>query len=281
MKPYYLLAALGLALVFAPACKKSETTEPNNTNTADSLTPPAGMVQLASGYLPGARAKVYLYAKHALNTGYQTIYAAVADSASGKQITDGHLTMHAEMDMVTMKHSCPSEINEELNATTKLWSSNFVFTMPTSMMGKWSLNIQFHNHTNDLSGNADFAITIADASPKRLFIGTMAADDSSKVFVSFALPETGKIGMNDAMFTIHRKGLNDSFPAITDYTVEMIPTMPDMGHGSPGNINPVHTGNGHYEGKLNFTMTGLWRIQLKLYKNGTMLTDQIFYDLTF
>jgi hypothetical protein len=53
-----------------------------------------------------------------------------------------------------------------------------------------------------------------------------------------------------------------------------------MGHGSPNNVNPVHDAYGHYKGKLNFTMTGLWRIQLKLYKGGKLLTDQIFFDIT-
>jgi hypothetical protein len=55
--------------------------------------------------------------------------------------------------------------------------------------------------------------------------------------------------------------------------------MPSMGHGSPNNINPLHIKNGHYKGKVNFTMTGDWRINLVLNKDGK--TSSTFFDLLF
>jgi len=55
--------------------------------------------------------------------------------------------------------------------------------------------------------------------------------------------------------------------------------MPSMGHGSPNNVNPVLTKNGHYKGKVNFTMTGDWRINLELNKDGK--TTKTFFDLLF
>jgi hypothetical protein len=44
--------------------------------------------------------------------------------------------------------------------------------------------------------------------------------------------------------------------------------------------NPIHSINGHYKGKVNFTMSGLWQIQLKLAKNGVLLSDQIYFETT-
>jgi hypothetical protein len=57
--------------------------------------------------------------------------------------------------------------------------------------------------------------------------------------------------------------------------------MPSMGHGSPNNVNPVHTSNGHYLGKVNFTMSGFWRVHLTIKKNGVLLSNDQYFDITF
>ena len=36
--------------------------------------------------------------------------------------------------------------------------------------------------------------------------------------------------------------------------------MPSMGHGSSGNIAPVHQAGGRYEGVVGLNMTGDWEI---------------------
>ena len=70
-----------------------------------------------------------------------------------------------------------------------------------------------------------------------------------------------------------------TFPAEDNFSITMTPEMPSMGHGSPNNVNPVLTKNGHYKGKVNFTMTGDWRINLVLNKEGKSTTT--FFDLLF
>jgi hypothetical protein len=66
------------------------------------------------------------------------------------QLTDGQFHLIAEMDMETMQHNCPVEGNEDIDATTKLYSTSLVFVMPTVMMGKWYLHVGYHNHKVDL-----------------------------------------------------------------------------------------------------------------------------------
>jgi hypothetical protein len=56
--------------------------------------------------------------------------------------------------------------------------------------------------------------------------------------------------------------------------------MPTMNHGSPNNVNPVHKGNGHYKGKVNFTMTGLWRLHFTL-KAGDAIAKADSLDIEF
>ncbi len=273
------MLAMG-TLLSINSCKKETTAPPPEPPVVTTPTTPDGMVKIGETYVLGAKAKAYIYAKQALFTGYNTIYVAMYDSVDGSRLTDGHFHLEAEMDMETMQHNCPVEGNEDIDATTKLYSTSLVFVMPTVMMGKWYLHVGYHNHKVDLEGEGELEVTVNDANPKRLYSSVLVADDSAKVFVSFVLPTTGKVGLNDAEFTVHKKESNTSYPAVNDYTIEMIPTMPSMGHGSPNNVNPTLTSNGHYMGKLNFTMTGLWRIQLKLYKNSVLLTDQIFFDIT-
>jgi phosphoribosylamine-glycine ligase len=46
-------------------------------------------------------------------------------------------------------------------------------------------------------------------------------------------------------------------------TIEIDPRMPDMGsHTSPDNTPLVKQKDGSYQGNINLTMTGLWRIHL-------------------
>ncbi len=270
--------ALFIVALFLQSCKKEETNTNQNPSNTNTPTTPEGLVKIGETYILGAKTKAHIYATKAPFVGYNTFYAAMYDSVDGTQITDGHFNLSAEMDMGMMKHNCPVEPNEDINPTTNLFSTSLVLIMPGTM--GWTLNIDFHNHKNDLEGIGSLPIQVAEASPKRMVSTLLPLDDSAKVFVSFVLPTKAKVGLNDAEFTIHEMASNTSFPAITDYTIEMIPTMPSMGHGSPNNVNPVHTSNGHYTGKLNFTMSGLWEIQLKLYKNGVLLTDKLVFEIT-
>jgi hypothetical protein len=280
MKNIFILMAAYALLLISPACKKEETTPPAPTPTPTTPTTPEGMVKIGETYILGAKTKAYVYAYQNLFVGYNKLFVAMYDSANGTRILNGHFDAEAEMDMGSMKHGCPVEVNPESNPADKLFKANFVFIMPGGMMGTWKLHMHFHNHSNDLEGEGELAINVVEANPVRMRTTVLAADSNAKIFVSFVLPEKGKVGLNDAKFTIHHKVGNYDFPATEDYTIEMEPTMPSMGHGSPNNVNPVHDAYGHYKGKLNFTMTGLWRIQLKLYKGGNLLTDQIFFDIT-
>jgi hypothetical protein len=71
-----------------------------------------------------------------------------------------------------------------------------------------------------------------------------------------------------------------SFPPAEDLTIEIEPEMPSMDHGSPNNVHPVHFADGHYVGKVNFTMTGWWRIHMVIKKDGELLTDEAYMDIT-
>ncbi len=270
-----------LAITFATillatnACKKEETTTVTPTPViVDQI--PSTYKLIGETYILGAAAKAKVYAEKELFVGYNKIFVAMFDSVSNTRLTDGHFDVIPMMDMGMMKHSAPVEITEESIPSDKFWKAAIVFIMPSSA-GKWTLNMAFHNHKTDKEGEGELEVNVIN--PTTSVMKSFIASDSTKLFVTLIQPTTPKIGLNNFEISIHKKDMMD-FPAVNDYTVEIEPTMPSMGHGSPNNVNPVNTTLGHYVGKVNFTMTGLWNVKLTLKKNGVTIDNKQSFDIT-
>lgn len=93
--------------------------------------------------------------------------------------------------------------------------------------------------------------------------------DGGAVRVAFEL-ETPRVGQNPFAVTVSRV---DTGAAVTDLTVTAVPDMPSMGHGSSHNVDPIHVGGGRYEGSVNLTMPGEWRVLLEFERNGEWLGE--------
>lgn len=273
------MALIAAMLVFNYSCKKDESDPPaNNPTPITPENPAANLKKLGETYIAGAAAKAIVYADKDLQTGYNAIYVMFYDSLSNTLLTDGHCELETEMTMSAMTHASPVESPESPKPDKGLYKGAAVFQMASGSMGSWKLFIHYHNHKNDQEGEGELAITVGTPSVAR--IATLSASDSTILLVSLVKPATTKEGLNDFEILINKKETMMSFPAITDYTVEITPEMPSMGHGSPDNVNPVHTANGHYTGKVNLTMNGLWRIHIKLKKNNVVMHDQFYFDIT-
>jgi len=271
-----------LAITFATillatnACKKEETSTVTPTPVeVDQI--PSTYKLMGETYIIGAAAKAKVYSEKDLFVGYNKIFVAMFDSVSNTRLTDGHFDVIPMMDMGMMKHSAPVEITDESIPSDKFWKAAIVFIMPSSA-GKWTLNMAFHNHKTDKEGEGELEVNVIN--PTTSVMKSFMASDSTKLFVSLIQPTTPKIGLNNFEISIHKKDMMD-FPAVNDYTVEIEPTMPSMGHGSPNNVNPVFTSMGHYIGKVNFTMTGLWNVKITLKKNGVTIDNKQSFDITF
>lgn len=257
--------------VFAISCKDEDKTEPKPTAS--------NLIKIGETYISGANAKATVYAEKALETGYNELFVALTDSTDGSPLTKGHLHINPMMDMGMMKHSTPIENTGDSTPTNGYYKVPVVFIM-AGTSSQWSLGISFHNHKNDMEGEGNLGIEVINSSPTKITNTTIALDSSAKVFISLITPKKPVVGMNDFEIVLHKKVSMMDFPAIENYTIEIVPEMPSMGHGSPNNVNPIPFANGHYVGKVNFTMTGLWRVKLKLYKNGTLISDDQFFEIT-
>ncbi|MFZ4583241.1 MAG: FixH family protein [Paludibacter sp.] len=249
------------------------------------VNPLEGLTKLTEGYALGASANVEVWGAKAFFMGYNKLTVVVLDSINpADTIKDAHIQFMPVMTMpqttgMPMIHACPVE-NPDETAVNGVFPGVVAFVMP-SMGGTWKLSTKIHNHKNDKEGTASFDIVVASPTTAVMSVFTATTADASKLVLSLVEPASPKVGMNDIEFTLHRKASMMSWPADSTYTIEITPEMPSMGHGSPNNVNPTHVGNGHYKGKVNFTMTGEWKVNVVVKKEGTPVSTNAAFTITF
>lgn len=161
------------------------------------------------------------------------------------------------------------------DAATNLYSGAVVFTMPSGDMGTWKLSV-------DVDGESvDFDVNVAATPANVKLVGTYVGTDDKRYTISLITPAKPKIGLNDLEILINQRESAESFPPADDLTVEFEPEMPSMNHGSPNNVNPVSIGNGRYKGKVNFTMTGDWRLHFTLKSKDKIVLEDAYLDILF
>lgn len=269
-----LTVAAIIALTFS--CKKNHTSPEEITEDVNAS---VNLIKIGETYITGAKAKAIIYSKKSFETGYNEVYVALYDSIDGSQLSTGNFSMTPMMDMGMMQHSSPVENTTDTIATNGYFKTAVVFSMPGND-SQWSLNLNYHNKKNNLTGTGTIGVNVISSTPARFMSTVLSLDSNSSVFVSLVGLTNPQVGINNFEITIHKKVNTMTYQSVNNYSVEIVPEMPSMGHGSPNNIDPVLTSNGHYVGKVNFTMTGLWKINLKLYKNGNLISNDQYFETT-
>ena len=231
--------------------------------------PTAGLTKVASGY--AAAAKVEVFAAQELFAGYNPLYILLHDSLSGERLEESVIRLNPQMQMATMKHSCPVE--NPGASTNGFFSAAVLFTMPSGDMGTWTLEVTVDNPLTNKTGKVLMEIDVKAVSPPQLH--SFTSDSGEKYLLSYYFPERTRVGMNEFEVIIFTRHAEQYLPA-EDLSIRLTPEMPSMDHGSPNNADPVHQGKGHYRGKVNFTMTGEWRLNLELNKGDTFIADKYF-----
>lgn len=268
-----LLVAIFSLVMFG--CKKKENVipEPNNP-----VMPTDGYTKLGNAYATGAGVMVEVYGKEAAFTGYNKVYIALRDSVSNDFVESAEVKLAPKMQMATMSHAAPFENPASVNAVNKLFPASVSFIMSSST-GTWTLAVTVQNHANAKNGTATISIDVKDPTPMKMF-SFESPVDSGKYFVGFIPPANPVTGLNDFEFVVYKRQSMMMFPPDSSMTVTFEPEMPTMNHGSPNNVQPVHVGNGHYKGKVNFTMPGLWRMHLEFKSGNTVVDSTHYFDFT-
>jgi hypothetical protein len=189
------------------------------------------------------------------------------------------------MDMVTFSHACPVENPGENSNADGFFEGAVLFSMP-GMDNSWSLAVDID--VSGKTGTSQFPISSVTATTpgkKIVVIDSLSNGQGSWIItkhpVSIVEPSEWKVGNNQFEITVHTMQSMMSFPCCDLMTVEITPEMPSMGHGSPNNVNPVSTGNGHYAGTVNFTMTGAWRVNMVFRKGDRVIGRNAYFDIVF
>lgn len=252
-------------------CNKDETIE-------DPPPGPEGPEQVLIGeqFADGSGLKVEFYALQELYAGYNNVYFTVKDSITGEVVEADEFMMHPMMEMMSgMMHSCPMEA-PIYNSDTKQYEGAITFVM-SSMMGTWNVSVLLNN-----LGTAEFEPVVMDPAEAKIYSFPSMVDSSKSYFVSLIQPTDPKVGENEFEVLINYKASMMDWPAVEDFSVIIEPEMPDMGHGSPNNVDPTHTANGHYDGVVNFTMTGWWRVNLTILNaEGDTINNDRSFNITF
>lgn len=256
---YIFILFAGIALL--TACKKDSIEKPTNDK-----------IKITEAVSENG-IKVTLWAdREQLIVGYNPVYFTITNGDA--ELKDKTITLHPEMDMMSMKHSSPVE-QPVYQESQGLYAGAVVFSMPSGEMGTWKLTVTVDGQSTDLN------VTIASSPTNTKYTGTFKGTDDISYTISLVNPSTPKTGLNDLEILINKRESMDSFPPVDDFEIEFNPQMESMNHGSPNNVNPVSTGNGRYKGKANFTMTGDWRLFFTLKRGGEIIVENAYLDILF
>lgn len=276
MKTHNQILFLSILHLFLQ-CKKADSDPVNNPDPVNPVE--ESKLKIAETYLNGCAAKAVVYADKAFEVGYNKVYVALYDSLSGAKLNRGHFHLTPMMNMGSMQHSCPVEDHEDTLALNGYFQGAVVFSM-AGTSSQWSLNMRFHNHESNKQGEGSVSFEVKTASPSRFISSSLSLDSNRVVFISLIQPSSPKVGINDFEIVLHEKKSLMDYVSCNRYKVMIEPHMPSMGHGSPNNVDPVHQGEGHYKGKVNYTMTGLWQVKLKLYRDTSLVSADKYFEMT-
>ncbi len=209
--------------------------------------------------------------------GYNNLKIKLADGA-GNVVSDASIELLPIMNMADMQHSAPVEYPVDRTDENGFILGNVVFVMPSDEMGSWTLETKIAWESKGLHGSVTFDVDVV--SPEEEKLVSFVADDDSKIFVSLILPNEPKVGVNDFEILVNKKVTMMDWPPDESFSIAIEPEMPTMDHGSPNNEDPVHVGMGHYLGKVNFTMTGYWKVNM-VFNHGDIEVGKASFDITF
>lgn len=221
--------------------------------------------QISLGLEQAQSVSVELLAERPLHVGLNKVFYRV------KRVSDGGIVESATIDhtpMMTMtamamEHSSPHEQPASV-AVDGLFPAYVVFQMASGEMGTWRLEAVVDVGAGD--EEVTFDVTVAGSSSRK----DLAMGEMGTAIVTLDFHGALKVGQNPFTVTVNEKADMHGmmWEPLSDLTVTAVPDMPSMGHGSPGNIDPAHVQAGRYDGSVNLTMPGQWRIVLGFSRGG-------------
>lgn len=251
----YIFAILILSISFVSCSDDDE-------NTPVEVSPVEGLNKIYEFSEADHSIEIYSQ-KTGLEVGYNEISIRIKDMASDKYVTNAAPTWMPMMHMETMNHSAPHTMlsNSEENTVYKGY---IVFQMAGNATEYWEVMLNY-----SLNGQAiEKAVRVSVVQPAdglnktQVFTGS----DNTRYILAYVNPKDPKVAINDFQAVLYKMETMMSFPMVENFKITVDPRMPGMGnHSSPNNEDLIYNAaTKMYNGKLSLTMTGYWKINLKL-----------------
>ncbi|HBL79586.1 MAG TPA: hypothetical protein DDZ79_06510 [Aequorivita sp.] len=251
----YIFTVLFLSATFVSCSDDDE-----NTPVADN--PVEGLNMIYE--IPATDHTVQIYSeKQNLEVGYNEIFFRIKDKATDKDVTNAAPTWMPMMHMETMEHSAPHSMLTNTEEST-VYKGHIVFQMASNDTEYWE--VVFNYSLNGQQKEEALRVSVsqpADGLKKtQVFMGS----DDTRYILAYVKPKDPKVAVNDLQAVLYKMESMMSFPIVENNRITVDPRMPGMGnHSSPNNVDLTYTSaTKMYDGKLSLTMTGYWRINLKL-----------------
>ena len=204
-----------------------------------------------------------------LHVGYNDLFFAVTKISNQGYVRDFSVTEITPLMTMTamgMQHSTPTltesaVYDDKFPAVHRIWTS---FLMSSGDSGHWDFSYKIT--TNGKSVQHQPSVITVDALGQGLaWIKSFKYNDAT-YYLTLVNPSAFQTGINTIQAYVSKQSSNKKVPyslAEEKFTIEIYPTMPDMGnHTSPNNEALTLQEDGSYLGKLNLSMTGVWDIHL-------------------
>jgi hypothetical protein len=282
-KFYILILSIFASVLFTTSCR-----DKNESYFYINETPELTKIQEVSN----SDYTFSLYTKSGnLTTGYNRIYFQVKDKSTGSLILnkDMQLSWKLMMQMPSMSHSCPYSDIAKTSGMQTLYDSFAIFPMASDAEDVWNLTLNYN--IGSKSGSVQLNPNVSAANLQNL--QNFAGSDGKNYFIALVEPSAPKMGTNDMTAYLYEMQDMNTFVPVDNFTVKIDPRMPAMeNHNSPNNIDLTSSNSGLYSGKVNFTMSGYWKINMIVLDSdnqtiaGEEVTDtnpasSLFFELQF
>jgi hypothetical protein len=262
----YIFAILILSVSFV-SCSDDDENVPVEVNPVEGLT----MIY----EIEATDHTVQIYSeKQSLEVGYNEISIRVKDMASDKFLANAAPTWMPMMHMETMQHTAPHSMLKNTEEST-VYKGHIVFQMASNNTEYWELTLNYA--MNGEAKEETLRVTVAQPADGLKKTQVFTGSDDVRYILAYVNPKEPKVAINDLQVVLYKMETMMSFPMVENYKITVDPRMPGMGnHSSPNNEDLTYNAaTKTYNGKLSLTMTGYWRINLKLLNtNGEVLKGE-------
>ncbi|WP_400075196.1 hypothetical protein [Winogradskyella sp. R77965] len=251
MKLKFILVLL--ALVFS-----CSTDDDDNTNPVNEV---EGLL-LIKEIVNGDQTIELFNEKGMFETGYNDISIRLKDNATDTYFEDASLSWMPMMQMPTMQHSCPKSAITKADGKDTVYTGFIIYQMTNMDSSGWSLTIEYT--IDGLEYSVTDTINVMQYENQN--VASFMASDETRYILALIEPKDPSIAINDMKVGLFKMENMMTFPVVEDYTIALDPRMPGMGnHGSPNNTDlTFNSADNFYYGDLSLTMTGYWKLNLKL-----------------